>query len=51
MVSKNRSVVDRINMLLSGLTPLHLAAVCGSPNCFKELVKAHADVNVQVSSQ
>lgn len=33
----------------TGLTPLHLAAACGNPDCFKELVKAHADVNVQVS--
>ena len=25
-----------------------MAAACGNPDCFKELVKAHADVNVQV---
>lgn len=37
-------------MCIVGLTPLHLAAACGNPDCFKELVKAHADVNVQVES-
>lgn len=44
------SLFGIMHMCIVGLTPLHLAAACGNPDCFKELVKAHADVNVQVES-